>query len=266
MRRKFTISLSIAILAIFFINVQSFAQTAGTLTCNFTTASTGGYSPKHCIAVWIETNSGTFIKTKYKMCSSGNYDHLSTWTGKSGSSIVDATAGSTRTANGALSIVWNGTDVAAAVVADGVYKVWVEFAWASSSKLVTSFSFTKGSVTDHQAPADYTSGTGSLTAITLDWVPAVGVADVQKPADFTIYPNPVTNQSKINYTLTSIADVTISLFDVTGKLINVLFDENQAAGTYSLPISTEGRLTPGVYFVRMNTGRTQHTEKIIITE
>jgi hypothetical protein len=270
MRRKITISLSIAILALLFINVQLSAQTAGTMTFNFTTASSTGYSPRHCIAVWIENNSGTFIKTKYKMCSSGNYDHLATWTTKSASNLVDATSGSTRTTNGALSIVWNGTDVNGNVVTDGIYKVWVEFAWGSSlttGKLVQSFSFTKGSVADHQTPANYTSGTtGTLSAMTIDWIAAVGVADAQKPAIFNIFPNPVTNQSKINYSLTSITDVTISLFDVSGKLVNVLFDENQGAGNYSLPISNEGKLSPGIYFLKMNTGRTEHTEKIIIAD
>ena len=272
MKKKNLLSLLIISLIIspLFFSFALQAQTAGTMTFNFTTASSSGYSPKHCIAVWIETSAGTFIKTKYKMCSSGNLDHLTTWTGKSASNVVDATAGSTRTANGALSVVWNGTDVSGAVVANGTYKVWVEFAWGSSSttgKLVQSFSFTKGASTDHQTPADYTSGTtGSLTAMTIDWSPAVGVAENSSTEKFSIFPNPVSSQTKINYSLNTLSDVTISLFDVSGKLINLLFDDNQIAGNYTLPLSIPDNLKPGIYFVKINTGKTERTERIMITE
>ncbi|MEI8201433.1 MAG: T9SS type A sorting domain-containing protein [Bacteroidota bacterium] len=264
MRKKITFSL--AILALFF-SVGLSAQTAGTLTCVYTTVSSGGYTPKNCLAAWIETSSGTFIKTKFKYCSSGNYDHLATWTGKSGQNVVDATSGSTRTANGLMTLVWNGTDVSSALVADGTYKVWIEFAWASSlttGKTVQSFSFTKGATADHQAPADLTN----LTGITLDWAPAsgAGIEDQQAKPAFTVAPNPVTNQSMIKYSITEFSDVTVSLYDISGRLVDVLLDDNQTAGNYSLPLSSKGNVKAGVYLVKINTGKTQQTQRIIVSE
>ncbi|MFZ4400566.1 MAG: DUF2271 domain-containing protein [Bacteroidales bacterium] len=264
------IMIIVFIISPLFLNLNLQAQTAGNMTFNFTTASSSGYSPKHCIAVWIENNSGTFIKTKLKMCSSSNLDHLTNWTGKSGSNVVDATSGSTRTTNGALSVVWNGTDVSGNIVTNGVYKVWVEYAWGSSNttgKLLQSFTFTKGATLDHQTPADYTSGTtGSLTAMTIDWSPAVGIDKNSLTDMFSVYPNPVTNQSVIKYTLKELSDVTICLFDISGKLVKVLTDDNQNAGSYSLPLSMNGEVTPGVYFLKMNTGKAEHTSKIFILE
>jgi hypothetical protein len=135
------------------------------------TTSSGGYSPKHLVAIWIENSTGTFIKTKVKYSSSSNYDHLGNWTGKSAQNTVDATTGATLNTHGTVTFTWNGTNVAGAQVADGIYKVWVEMAWASSlttGKTTTSFSFTKGTSPDHQTPANLTN----FANITLDWVPA----------------------------------------------------------------------------------------------
>jgi len=46
-----------------------------------------------------------------------------------------------------------------------------------------------------------------------------------------------------------LSDVTIALFDVTGKLVKILVDENQDAGNYSIPLSINGKLEAGVYLV-----------------
>jgi hypothetical protein len=242
-----------------------FAQTPGTLTCTFTTTSSGGYTPKNCFAVWIETSSGTFIKTKIKQSSSSNMDHLATLTSHTNyNNYTDAVAGTTRTTNGLVTVTWNGTDLTPAVVADGGYKVWVEFAWGSSlttGKTVQSFSFTKGTATDHQTPASTTN----ITGITLDWVPTyVGIDENQQKEAFSVTPNPVNSQSTVTYSLNQPSDVTISLSDVNGKLVKVLIDENQDAGNYSMPLSVNAK--PGIYFLKFYTGRTEHTERIVITQ
>ena len=163
---RYFLAFSILVLPVF-----GMSQTSGTLIYSMNTTSTSGYSPKHLVAIWIENSSGTFIKTKMKYSSSSNYDHLATWTGKSAKNLVDAVSGATLTSHGKLTFTWDGTDVSGSQVADGTYYVWVEMAWASSlttGKIVTSFPFTKGTSTDHRAPADMTN----FTAITLDWTPA----------------------------------------------------------------------------------------------
>lgn len=247
-----------------FLGSTAKSQTAGTLTCSYTTVSSGGYSPNNCLACWIERADGTFIKTKVKASKSSNFDHLATWTSQpSYNNYVDAVSGNTRT-NGLLTITWNGTDLSTNIVTDGTYKVWVEFAWASSlttGKTVQSFSFTKGPAADHQTPANMTNFTG----ITLDWVPlGVGIDENSDQQNFSISPNPVNASSTINYSLLHTEDVTISLYDINGKLVKVLCDQNQTAGNYSLPLSANTK--PGVYFVKIYTGRTQHTERILIAE
>ncbi|MFZ4741786.1 MAG: hypothetical protein ACOYLE_11540, partial [Bacteroidales bacterium] len=48
------------------VSIQLNAQTTGNLTFSVTTTSTGSFSPRHVIAIWIEKSDGTFVKTKLK--------------------------------------------------------------------------------------------------------------------------------------------------------------------------------------------------------
>jgi flagellar hook assembly protein FlgD len=257
--------LMVLLISPLFVGSGAFAQTPGTLTCTYTTTFTGGgWGTKNCLAAWIETSSGTFIKTKFKYSKSGDLDHLGTFTSKPNyNNYIDAMTGNSRATNGLMTLIWNGTDLSTAVATDGVYKVWIEMAWGSSlttGKTVQSFSFTKGTATDHQ-----TGATTNFTGVTLDWVPTyVGLEENKSELNFSVTPNPVTNQSTINYSLNDMSDVTISLFDINGKRVRVLLDKNQNAGNYNLPFHSD--VNPGVYFVKMYTGNTQHTERILITE
>jgi hypothetical protein len=269
MKTKFlqTLLLTTFILSpLFFGNVAQ-AQTTGALTATFNTTFTGGgFGTKYVLAAWIQTNSGTYIKTKFKYCKSSNLNHLATWTTANPSlTVVDGISGTTRPAPETLTFIWNGTDVSTAVVTDGVYKVWLEMAWSdnlTTGKTVQSFSFTKGVAADHQ-----TGATTNFTGVTLDWVPTfVGITENQDKETFSILPNPINASSIINYSLNTASDVTISLFDISGKLVKVILDANQASGNYSMPLSLNGTVKPGIYFVKMYTGKTQHTERILISE
>ncbi len=262
MKKKIILSMMIVAMTIssnlFVKSLQ--AQTSGNLTFSVTTTSTGNYSPRHVIAIWIEKSDGTFVKTKLKKAAT-RVQWLNQWIAKSGSNVVDAVTGSTVSTHQTESITWNATDVNGAIVADGDYKLWIQMAWANSNGPTYSIPFTKGATSVHLTPANQTN----YTNMVLDWTPnTTGISDIKNQNAFTVSPNPVTSQSSINYSLKELTDITIGLYDVTGKLINVLFDDNQTAGNYSLSLSSKGKLNPGVYFVKMNTGKTQHTERVLI--
>ncbi len=243
------------------------AQTPGTLTFNVSlTSHNAGYGLQHVSAVWIENSAFTFVKTKYRYASGHTLSsHLPVWKTNSASNVIDATTGSTLNSYTPISISWNGTNVSAAVVADGLYRVYVEITWddGTANHDTTSVTFTKGTAAVHLTPANKTN----FTTMQLDWVPTfVGIADNQETEKFSINPNPVTKESTVKYSLNSLSDVTISLYDINGKLVKVLVDENQQAGNYSMPLSVAGDITPGIYFVKMYTGKTQQTERVVITQ
>lgn len=180
---------------------SSFAQTAGTMTLTFTQLPHTAYTAsKNVMAVWIETPTGTFIKTRTRNVGVGTKDHLPTFATASGGSsanalgtncnVVGATTGATYTSFTTRTITWDGTDVNGAVVADGNYVVKVQSTWnhGTGATVVASYTFTKGSSPDSQTPAT----DANFSNITLTWNPSaseLNEVEAQFPEVF-IYPNP----------------------------------------------------------------------------
>lgn len=261
MKNLCLLTLMTIIICLLYTKNNVLAQTSGTLTFSVTTTEpSGGYTNKFVLAVWIRDNAGNFVKTKIKYAAS-RVQYLNVWVSNSGSNVVDATTGSTRTSHQTFTISWNATNVSAALVPDGDYQVWMQMADQNVNGATNSVTFTKGTSAVHLTPAN----SGNFTNLVLDWVPTfVGIDENAEKVNFSVTPNPVTSQSTINYTLNQTEDVTISMYDVNGKLEKILCDQNQSAGNYSLPLST--KVNPGIYFVKMYTGKTQYVEKVLITE
>jgi flagellar hook assembly protein FlgD len=262
------IIISLFIMSIFLtmgtINTKLMAQTQtpGTLTFSVTTTEpSGNYSNVNVLAIWIRDNSGNFVKTKIKYADS-RQQYLNVWVSNSGTNVVDAVTGVTLTSHGTKTFTWNATNVSASVVADGNYAVWLQMSDKNANGPTASVSFTKGTSPVHLTPAN----NGNFTNMSLDWVPAgAGISDYNtNTAFFSVSPNPVTAQSFIYFNLDELTDVTISLYDLSGKLVKVLFDANQSAGSYSLPLNGISNFKSGIYFVKMYTGKVQKTCRILI--
>lgn len=81
-----------------------------------------------------------------------------------------------------------------------------------------------------------------------------------------VYPNPFSRQSTIEFYIANQNRVTISLWDLSGKKVKVLFtSSNQPAGNYQVRLDAAG-LHSGGYLVRLETGDYQETKKVIITK
>lgn len=91
---------------------------------------------------------------------------------------------------------------------------------------------------------------------------ASGLNSLAENASFGIYPNPVKSTSKVYYNVPSDrTPVSIKLFDVTGKQVEVLVNATQSAGKYSIDLNKKER---GVYFLRMTSGNETSTQKVIV--
>jgi len=244
------------------------AQTPGTLTFSVTTTCPSGqFNPRHLVAIWIQNSSisgssGAFIKTKVRYGT--NYlAYLNAWYSASSQNVVDATTGATRNiASETLTFTWNATNISGSVVPDGTYYIWMQMTAADLNGATAYVSFNKGTAPETSTPA----ATGNYSNMNISWVPqGAGVNENSSTKqNITVTPNPVTSQSRIQYSLDELSDVTISLHDITGKLVNLMLDKNQDAGSYSLPLTGVSELKPGIYFIKIYTGRTQKTVKILI--
>lgn len=78
-----------------------------------------------------------------------------------------------------------------------------------------------------------------------------------------LFPNPATDNVQVNYTLTSETNVSITVFDVTGKMISSVSEGNVAAGRHFAHINTAD-LAKGFYTVKVETTYGSSTSKLIV--
>jgi hypothetical protein len=103
-------------------------------------------------------------------------------------------------------------------------------------------------------------------------VPATGVVEKPEPVTparpgLTIAPNPFAGDARVSYTLTRAGDVSLRLYDVTGKLVTVLAGGHHPAGKYSLQLaahSSQQKFAAGVYLLELEACGLRLNRKLVI--
>jgi choice-of-anchor A domain-containing protein/uncharacterized repeat protein (TIGR01451 family) len=92
-----------------------------------------------------------------------------------------------------------------------------------------------------------------------------GVAGV--PKEFILsqnYPNPFNPSTMINFSVAKAGLVTIKVYNILGKEIVTLVNEQKSAGDYSVQFSANRGYASGVYFYRMQAGSFVQTKKLLL--
>lgn len=79
------------------------------------------------------------------------------------------------------------------------------------------------------------------------------------------YPNPFNPATKINFALPKDGFVKITIFDLLGREIRTLVNENKTAGYYSVDFSSEN-LSSGFYFYKMESASFIETKKMMLVK
>lgn len=79
----------------------------------------------------------------------------------------------------------------------------------------------------------------------------------------SIYPNPFNPITEIKYKVSSSENVKMSIYDLSGKEIETLVNENKMPGEYHL-IFDGSKLSSGVYFCKLSIGNKIYSNKIVI--
>ncbi|MEM8487798.1 MAG: alpha-amylase family glycosyl hydrolase [Bacteroidota bacterium] len=77
------------------------------------------------------------------------------------------------------------------------------------------------------------------------------------------YPNPFTSVTTIPYAIDRSGAVRLEVFDVLGRRVATLVDENKLSGVYQATWGA-ARVAPGVYFARLVTGEKTATTQLVI--
>ena len=98
-----------------------------------------------------------------------------------------------------------------------------------------------------------------------DCVPILGVGDeVQEENSIQIFPNPVSNQFKINLDLVNEQRVNIELYDINGKLVKTIGNGAAISGVQTITVDVS-ELVKGLYVIRISGSDFNHTERLVLS-
>ncbi|MCK5794729.1 MAG: T9SS type A sorting domain-containing protein, partial [Anaerolineales bacterium] len=142
---------------------------------------------------------------------------------------------------------------------DGVQDVFFFVEWplaenlAYTNSTLLAHSTTGGPIGD---PRWYSEGGTGVNSSTLP------------EATMSNYPNPFTGSTTISYSIRNESDVKLSVFDISGREVTVLVDQNQSGGTYQVDwngASDAGLAMPGgIYFYQIRRGNSIETQKMLL--
>ena len=110
--------------------------------------------------------------------------------------------------------------------------------------------------------------TGTLTnwCLQIETKANVGIEENIIPVKFELsqnYPNPFNSTTNIKYAISKSSNVKITVYDILGKELEVLIDEQLQAGTYQTSWNASN-YSSGIYFYRMQAGDYISTMKMLM--
>jgi hypothetical protein len=96
--------------------------------------------------------------------------------------------------------------------------------------------------------------------LTVTGITAIG--ELENKFGFSVYPNPISVDSRVSFNLNSSERVNIEVLDISGRNLRSVQNGTLNAGTYSYNLPTD--LTAGVYLLRTSIGSTTATTKLVV--
>ena len=107
-----------------------------------------------------------------------------------------------------------------------------------------------------------------ILSVTLEWMDVDGNQIPEVYALHQNYPNPFNPITNINYDLPEDAKVNIAIFDVMGRIVSNIVNENQSAGYKSLQWNATNNggypISAGVYIYTIKAGNFSQTKKMVL--
>ncbi|MCW3116169.1 MAG: hypothetical protein JWM28_251, partial [Chitinophagaceae bacterium] len=86
--------------------------------------------------------------------------------------------------------------------------------------------------------------------------------------ELTVYPNPVSNSTTILFSVPQSGNVSMQVFDLSGRLITTLVNQKMQAGNHQLKWNANDEngnaMSSGIYLLRLNTGSYSETKKLSV--
>jgi photosystem II stability/assembly factor-like uncharacterized protein/subtilisin-like proprotein convertase family protein len=110
---------------------------------------------------------------------------------------------------------------------------------------------------------------GMIVKYSPSTIPTANVSNpIAKPTSFKLvqnYPNPFNPSTTIGYQISTLSEVKLEVFDVLGRRVATLVNEQQPPGFYTVNFNAT-RLASGVYFYRLQAGSFVETKKMMLVK
>jgi hypothetical protein len=92
--------------------------------------------------------------------------------------------------------------------------------------------------------------------------------DIEQPSVFYLgqnYPNPFNPSTNIKYSIPAAGFVTLKVYDLLGREVSILLNEQHQAGTFDV-VFDGSNLASGVYYYQLKAGELTATKKLMLTK
>ena len=159
-------------------------------------------------------------------------------------SLAGTVATFTNTSTGATSYSWDFGDLSSSSAMAPVH------AYATNGNYVITLIASNGTCSD---------------TIIFNLLVNVGIAEIQTLAGANLYPNPVSQVATIDVNLNEATNVSVFVYDITGKVVANVFDGQMNAGMTSLKVDVSN-LEAGIYFIAIVSNNAKKTLKMVVVK
>ena len=92
---------------------------------------------------------------------------------------------------------------------------------------------------------------------------ASSVNDLAEINSFNVFPNPTQGETTFQYELQTAANVNLAIYDVTGKLVDQILNENQPSGAHNATWNAS-EFSNGIYFYTLSVNGNVASDKIVL--
>lgn len=102
------------------------------------------------------------------------------------------------------------------------------------------------------------------------YIPSTGILNQNEPVDFSLsqnYPNPFNPETNIKFSISKSANTSLKVYDISGKEVASLLNENLIPGSYVVKFSATGSgssISSGIYYYTLVSGNNTMTKKMMV--
>lgn len=93
---------------------------------------------------------------------------------------------------------------------------------------------------------------------------ATGLEEIEAVQNVQLFPNPAADATQLNLSLTSAQQVSVKLFDITGKEVADVLNDRLTEGDHIISINNLSSYTSGIYTVSITAGNARINQKLVI--